>query len=449
MMRADTAATAAQAPAPDPSVAPQDLLQESLQESPRKLSATVLSAGAIGNILEWYDFGLYGLFAPVLAELFFPTTDRIAALMSVYAGFAIGFIMRPIGGAVLGHFGDRIGRSYVLICSVVMMGITTTAIGLLPTYRTLGFGAPVLLLVLRILQGFSVGGEFTGSVAYLVENAPSHRRGLAGSFANIGSTTGILLAAILATLTTSFADRAMLLSFGWRIPFLLGGAIAALGFFLRRRLAAESKGPARAALPLKQAFTEAPRTMLWTSLFTAGYGVVNYLTMVFLPTYANTFGGIAEARVLQINTAAQALALVIVPIAGWLNDYAIRRRTLLIFIFLAEFSVAWACFALAHGGGIAGLWIAQMTFGVLFALVMGTEPAMLSEQFKGAYRLSGYSLCFNIGIGIAGGTAPIIATGLIASTGNLFAPAFYLMLASAIAAGAAYMLADRSRLPLH
>jgi MHS family proline/betaine transporter-like MFS transporter len=304
---------------------------------------------------------------------------------------------------------------------------------------------------LRILQGFSVGGEFTGSVAYLVENAPAHRRGFAGSFANIGSTTGILLAAILVTLTTTFADRASLESFGWRIPFLLGGVIAAGGFILRTRLGTEHESAIRKPpdLPLKQAFTEAPRTMFWTVLFTSGYGVVNYLTMVFLPTYAHEFGGIGEAKVLQINTAAQALALVVVPLAGWLNDHLIRRRTLLVIVFLCECAVAVGCFALAHGGGIAGLWVAQMTFGLLFALVMGTEPAMLSEQFKSDYRLSGYSLCFNIGIGIAGGTSPIVATGLIAMTGNAFAPGWYLMLAAAVAAGAARMLADRSRAPLH
>ncbi len=387
----------------------------------------------------------------MLAELFFPAEDRIAALMSVYGGFAIGFVMRPIGGAVLGHFGDRIGRRFVLICSVVMMGLTTTAIGFLPTYQSIGVGAPILLLLLRVLQGFSVGGEFTSSVAYLVENAPQHRRGLAGSFANIGSTTGILLASGLAAATTTFADPAMLQNFGWRIPFLLGGVIATFGFLLRNRIAATDVPPsipkAKDSLPLKQAMTDAPRTMLWAIVFASGYGVVNYLTMVFLPTYASEFGSIGEAQALQINTAAQALALVIVPLAGWLTDHAIRRRTLLILVFLAESGLAWACFALAQGGGLAGFWVAQITFGTLFALIMGTEPAMLSEQFKSDYRLSGYALCFNIGIGIAGGTAPIIATGLIARTGNLFAPAFYLMLASAIAAGAAFMLADRSRVP--
>ncbi|MHB8884193.1 MAG: MFS transporter [Methylovirgula sp.] len=417
----------------------------------QRLSCGILSAGAVGNILEWYDFGLYGLFAPVLAELFFPAHDRTAALLGVYGGFAVGFMMRPIGGVVLGHFGDRLGRRFVLIWSIVMMGVTTAAIGLLPTYSEIGVGAPILLLLLRIVQGFSVGGEFTGSVAYLVESAPQHRRGLAGSVANIGSTAGMLLAAGIAAAAITFADPKHLQSWIWRIPFLFGGLIAMLGYILRNRL--QEPSPARKpsrpdSLPLKQAITDAPRTMFWAALFTSGYGIVDYLTMVFLPTYASEYGGTSESHALQINTVAQAVALAIVPLAGWMTDHAIRRRSMLIGVFLAECAVAWFCFKLAYGGGLGGFFVAQIGFGLLLALVMGTAPAMLAEQFKSDYRLSGYSLCFNIGIGIAGGTAPIVATALIAATGNDFAPALYLMLASAIAAGAAFMLVDGSRAPL-
>jgi len=412
------------------------------------LSGAVLSAGAIGNVLEWYDFGLYGLFAPVLAELFFPSHDRVAALIGVYGGFAVGFLMRPIGGAVLGHFGDRLGRRFVLVWSIVLMGLTTTAIGLLPTYSMFGIGAPILLLGLRIVQGFSVGGEFTGSVAYLVESAPQHRRGLAGSIANMGSTAGMLLAAGLAAAVITFADPVQLKSFGWRLPFLFGGVIAVLGYFLRNRLEEENAAPKGARsdrLPLKQALKDAPKIMLWATLFTSGYGVVNYLTMVFLPTYASEFGGMAESQALQFNTVAQALALLVVPLAGWLTDHAIRRRSLLIAVFLAECAASFLFFKLAHAGGLVGFAVAQIGFGALLALVMGTAPAMLAEQFKGEYRLSGYSVSFNIGIGIAGGTAPVIATGLIAATGHLLAPAAYLVFAAAVAAGAAFMLIDGSR----
>ena len=418
-----------------------------------QLSARVLGAGIGGNLLEWYDFGIYGLLAPVLAGVFFPAEDRIASLIAAYGLFAVGFAMRPIGGVVLGHLGDRLGRRFVLVYSVVLMGLATGAIAVLPSYEEIGVGAPILLLILRLVQGFSVGGEFTGSVSFLVETAPQHRRGFAGSFANFGSTAGVLLAAAVAAATVSLASEAQLESWAWRIPFLLGGVIAAAGYLLRRRLreTGYTPQPARAndPMPLKQAITLAPGAMICAVLFTSGYGIVNYLTMVFLPVYASEFGGITESHALQINTAAQAVALLVVPLAGWLTDHLLRRRTLLIAAFVAEAVLAWTFFMLAGSGGIAGFALAQVTFGALLALIMGAAPAMLVELFPSAYRMSGYSVSFNIGIGIAGGTAPLLATSLIDATGNLLAPAWFLMFGAALAAVAAFLMRDRSRDPLH
>ena len=417
-----------------------------------RLSVSVLGAGVGGNLLEWYDFGIYGLLAPVLAGVFFPAEDRIAALIGAYGLFAAGFAMRPIGGVVLGHLGDRLGRRFVLIYTVVLMGLATGAIAVLPSYEKIGVGAPLVLLILRLLQGFSVGGEFTGSVTYLVEAAPQHRRRFAGSLANVGSTAGMLLAAAVAAATVTLASPAQLQSWAWRFPFLLGGAIAACGYFLRRRLRETGYQPlpARAndPIPLKQAFTLAPGAMICAVLFTSGYGIVNYLTMVFLPVYASEFGTVAESRVLQINAAAQAVALLLVPFAGWVTDHFVRRRTLLIGVFIAETAVAWALFTLVGAGGVAGYALAQIVFGILLALIMGAEPAMLVELFPSTYRMSGYSVSFNIGIGIAGGTAPVVATTLIRATGDLLAPAWFLMLGAAIAASAAFLMKDRSRDPL-
>src|SRR5580700_9357215 len=191
----------------------------------RHLPLPSLLAGGVGNLLEWYDFGLYGLFAPILAPLFFPAHDRVASLIGAYSGFAIGFAARPLGGVVLGHVGDRVGRRAVMVCSIVLMGFATTAMALLPTYEAIGIGAPVLLLLIRVLQGFSVGGEFTGSVAYLVETAPTNRRGIAGSIANIGASAGMLLAAAVATATAMLATSAEVQNWAWRVPFLIGGII--------------------------------------------------------------------------------------------------------------------------------------------------------------------------------------------------------------------------------
>jgi MFS transporter, MHS family, proline/betaine transporter len=417
----------------------------------RHLPLPSLLAGGVGNLLEWYDFGLYGLFAPILAPLFFPAHDRIASLIGAYSGFAIGFAARPLGGVVLGHVGDRVGRRAVMVCSIVLMGLATTAMAVLPAYDAIGVGAPMLLLLIRVLQGFSVGGEYTGSVAYLVETAPSQRRGMAGSVANIGATAGMLLASAVVTATAMLAYSPDVQRWAWRIPFLIGGVIAVAGYFLRHRLRETGYVPkpsARRSLPLREAIAQAPGAMLLALLFTSGYGVANYLTMVFLPTYAAEFGGVRAEQALQANTAGQALALFVVPLAAWLTDRAIRRRTLLIAAFAAEFVIAWGSFALVGHGNVGGVWAAQLGFAFLLALIMAAEPATLAEQFRGEFRLSGYSVSFNLGIGLAGGTAPLVAVALIAATGNDMAPAWYLMLASAIAAAAAFLMVDRSRKPL-
>lgn len=408
-----------------------------------------LAAGGIGNLLEWYDFGLYGYFAPTLGRLFFPSHDTLASLIGAYAGFAVGFAMRPIGGAVLGHIGDRLGRRFVLLLSVTLMGAGTTAIAALPTYAVAGVAAPLMLLLVRLFQGFSVGGEYTGSVAYLIETAPTNRRGFAGSMANIGSTAGVLLAAGAAAATVTFASDAQLYSWAWRLPFVFGGVLAMGAVLLRRHLREAGAPPTRAPeAPLRRALNHDGRTMAIAVLFTAGYGAVNYLTMVFFPIYAGTVGGVSEAHALQATTLAQALALAVVPLAGIANDTVIRRRTLLILAFAAELAVAFVAFRLARGGNVASFAAAQIVFGALLALVMGTDPAMVSEQFPAEYRMSAYSVVFNLGLGIAGGTAPAVATALIEITGSTLAPAYYLMLAAAAAAVGAALMTDRSRSPL-
>ncbi|MGH9574647.1 MAG: MFS transporter [Candidatus Acidiferrales bacterium] len=407
-------------------------------------------AGAIGNLLEWYDFGLYGLLAPVLASQFFPGHDRLASLLGVYGGFAAGFAMRPLGAIVLGHLADRVGRRFVLALSVLLMGVSTVAVGLLPTYRTLGVWAPVLLIAVRLFQGFSVGGEFVDSVTYLVEAAPQNHRGLSGSVANFGSTAGMLLAAGVAAAVTTFADSATLTGWAWRTPFLLGGVIASAAYILRRHLPEPEYGPSEKAVakpeaPLRRAIREQPRIMIAALLFTSGYGIVDYLTMVLLPTYAHEFGGVAEHLALSISAVGQALALLVVPLSGWFSDRVWTRRAALIVAFAAEAVLSWEAFRLAGSQGAGGLWLSQLSFAFLLAVVMGVGPAMLAEQFPAGYRVSAHAVSFNIGIGIAGGTAPMIATALIKVTGNSMAPAAYLVFAAILALIGVLMLRDRSR----
>ncbi len=419
----------------------------------KKLSARSVAAGMIGNVLEWYDFGLYGYLASVIGDRFFPSDNPVASLLGAYGGFAIGFAVRPIGGAVFGHLGDRIGRQPVLILSVVMMGAATTLIGFLPTYEQVGIWAPILLLVVRVFQGFSVGGEFTGSVSYLVETAPGHRRGFAGSFANIGSTAGYLLAAGLASITVALASSHPELPWIWRVPFVGGGLLAIMAYWMRSRLKRTGYEPGPVdeeehELPLKQAFSQAPRQMILAMVFTWGYGVADYLTLVFLPVYANRFGAIGEASALAVNTASEAVAIVAIPLAGWLTDFAIRRRSMLMLAFALIFFSAIGLFQLSEGPGLGQFLAAQFAFAVFLGMIMGTAPAMLAELFPSHFRLSGYSLAFNIGLGIGGGTAPLIATALIGATGYHLAASAYLMVGAALSLGALYLMKDRSRQPL-
>lgn len=421
---------------------------------PENLSVESLSAGMIGNVLEWYDFGLYGYMAPVIGAQFFPSENPIASLIGAYGGFAIGFAVRPIGGAVLGHLGDRIGRQSVLIISVVLMGLATTAVAFLPTYAQIGIWAPILLLLTRLFQGFSVGGEFTGSVSYLIETAPRKRRGFAGSLANVGSTGGYLLAAGLAALVVNFSGNHPQYDWLWRVPFLGGGIIAVLAYWVRSRLTETGYEPAQpdegetAALPLVQAITRSPRVMFLVVLFTWGYGVADYLTLVFLPTFASKFGAISNGDALTVNTFANALAIVVIPVAGWLTDRIIRRRSMLMLAFGLIMVSALGFFGMALSSELGNYVIAQFGFAVFLGMIMGTAPAMLAEAFPSEYRLSGYSLAFNIGLGFGGGTAPLIATLLIGATGNSLASAGYLVVGALMSVVALYLLKDRSREPL-
>jgi MHS family proline/betaine transporter-like MFS transporter len=433
-----------------------------------KPTTRVLLAAGIGNIVEWYDFGLYGLLAPVLASVFFPSHDRIAALIGVYGGFAVGFAMRPIGAIVLGRVGDWRGRQFVLVLSVAIMGISTVAVGLLPSYDEIGIWAPILLIVIRLFQGFSVGGEFVGSVTYLVETAPAGRRGIAGSIANIGATIGMLLAAgaglLAETYTAGFTHL-------WRVAFLFGGVLAMSGYLLRRHLPPEqgtaedvvvreelaareqnSREQAPGALenmvarwPALRAFRKMPRTMIIAMTFTCGYGITNYLTMVFLPTFGREFANIRQDVALRINTVGQALALVIVPLAGWISDGWIRRRTLIAAAFLFQGVLAWESFVRVLKTGVGGLWLAQLVSAALLAVVMGTAPAMLAEQFPRGYRVSAHALVLNVGIGIAGGTAPMVAVAMIRASENRMAPAAYLLAACLVSGVSILLLQDHSR----
>jgi MHS family proline/betaine transporter-like MFS transporter len=415
-------------------------------------SATTVIGGTVGNVMEWYDFALYGFFAPTLARLFFPSDDPIASLIATFGVFAAGFAMRPIGGVVFGYVGDRLGRATVLRVSIVLMGVSTALLGLLPTFDRIGVWAAVLLVAIRLLQGLSVGGEFSGSVTYLVETSPLHRRGLAGSWANFGSLIGTLAGSGLAALASSLLTPDALESWGWRVPFLVGGFFSALAYLYVRRLGTtphmeHHESQHREDSPLREALTRNRRETILAIIFAAGYGIVFYIPMVYLPTYVSEVGSIANGTALQVNSLGIALAMPFIPLSGWLSDHILRRRSLLLIAFGAIAAAGWVLVPLA-ARGVGGLIAGQLVLCLLLTIPLGAVPALLVELFPVNDRLTGYSLAYNIGLGIAGGTAPMIATWLISFTGVDTAPGMYLAAAALVSVAALWLMKDRSREPL-
>jgi len=414
---------------------------------------TALMAGFIGNVVEWYDFALYGYMAGIIAMLFFPEQNKTAGLIATYGIFAAGFLMRPFGSAVFGWLGDTIGRIRTMMLSVVMMVLPTIALGLLPTFDTIGIWSPVLLVLIRLIQGLSVGGEFSSSVTYLVETAEDGRRGFAGSWANTGSMVGMLFGAGAAATTTGLLSIDDVNSWGWRIPFLFGGVIGGIAILLRRNLPQsphfkQHHNNRPKTSPLMQAFTTNRLEMIQAILFASAYGVLFYIPLVYVPEWLHDHTNMARHTALLINTGGSALLLLLIPLSGWIGDRLIRRTH---FIAIAMFCFAILAFPLYTWllkDGIWGAIIVQVIMMFILAVPLGSAPAMFVELFPPADRLSGYSVSYNLGLGVIGGATPMFATWLIQVSSFAIAPAGMLLVASLLAFAVMLWMKDRSREPL-
>jgi len=282
-------------------------------------------AGVIGNVVEWYDFALYGYLAVIIGKLFFPSEDPTTSLLASYGAFAAGFVMRPLGAAFFGWLGDTIGRGRTMLISVAMMAFPTIFLGLLPDYETIGLAAPVLLVVARMVQGLSVGGEFSSSVTYMVETAPDDQRGRAGSWANVGSMSGMLLGSAAAALVTSLFPTEILESWGWRLPFLFGGVLGLSAILLRRNLPESPHFQAHEAgtpsvSPFRQVWKQNRKEMAQAFLFAAGYGMMFYLILVYLPGWLSRYSGLGEACALQINSVLTLSTIPFMVFFAWVGD---------------------------------------------------------------------------------------------------------------------------------
>ncbi len=397
----------------------------------------VAVASFIGTGVEWYDYFLYGTAAAlVFNKLFFPSLEPLAGTLAAFATYAVGFAARPLGGAVFGHYGDRIGRKRMLVVTLLMMGSATFLIGCLPTYSTIGVWAPILLVVLRFLQGFAVGGEWGGAVLLAVEHAPEGRRGLFGGWPQLGSPAGLILSTVAFSIVASLPDDAFL-SWGWRLPFLFSIVLVVVGLIIRLQVVDSpvferlKEAEARSRVPLLEVIREHPRTVLLALLaITAGIGGF-YIYTTFLLAYATEQVGISSATILHAVTFAAVVELVtIVPFAA-LSDRVGRRA-------VAGFGALWVAimsfplFALVNTGKPALIWLG---LGVLIlggSAHYGVIASFTAELFATRVRYSGISLSYQLCGALTGGTAPLIATALLGASGGAYWPvAAYLRAAGA------------------
>lgn len=391
----------------------------------------LLIAGIVGNLLEWFDFAIYGFFAVTIGKLFFPAQDPVAQVISAFGIFAIGFLMRPIGGVLLGYIGDKHGRHTAMLISVAAMAIPTFLVGVLPTYATLGIAAPIILLILRMIQGLSVGGEYTTSVVYMVENSPPSRRGFVGSFAVSGAVLGILMGssfgALLATLLT--ADQ--LQSWGWRVPFWCGLVLGLSGLWLRRGDDSIAPHTPSTVNPLKTAWHDHRQVMLQVSGLSMVTAVVFYLVFVYVVSWLEMVDGIAPATALRINSESMVLLIAVMLASGWLSD-RIGARPILMTSTVLIVVLAWPLFWLMHSTNDWSILAGQFGYALLIGAYLGAQPAYMVKVIPAAVRCTAAGLSYNITLGVAGGLSPMVATWLVHRTSDDLSPAFLIAVAALV-----------------
>ena len=391
----------------------------------------VIAASLIGTSLEWYDFFLYGSAAAlVFGKLFFPTFAPLTGTLLAFVTYAVGFVARPLGGIVFGHFGDRTGRKTVLVVTLLLMGIATALIGLLPTYASIGAAAPALLAALRFVQGIGLGGEWGGAVLMSIEHAPAARRGFAASWPQVGVPAGNLLAAAVLWLMSSTLSDSSFLAWGWRVPFLLSGVLVLVGLWIRLSLAESplfaevAEAGARVRLPLLEVLRRHPRGLLVAMGARIGTDVAFYTFVVYVLTYLTGTVKVSRGVGLAAVLIGSALQLGLIPLFGALSDRYGRRPVYLAGTVAAGLWV-FAFFPLLDTGSRPVIVLAVAVALLAHAAMYGPQAALIAELFATELRYSGASMGYQVAGILGGALAPIIAIKLVAATHTALSVSWY------------------------
>ncbi|WP_166462592.1 MFS transporter [Amycolatopsis acidicola] len=422
-----------------------------------------VGAAAVGNITEWYDFGVYGYLATTITKVFFSGLPPAMGTIATFGVFAVSFLIRPFGSLFFGPLGDRIGRKKVLSLTVIMMAAGTFVIGVVPSYAQIGVAAPLLVLLARLLQGVSTGGEYGNAMTFIAEYAPDKRRGFLGSWLEFGTLTGYAFGATIATVLSAVLTTDQLVSWGWRLPFLLALPLGAVGLYLRLRL---EETPAFAHMVEKQKLEQQPKKSEFKSVFVdywpvmlvcAGlvlaWNVTNYMLTSYLPTYltetlpehGHTGTGETASEVLQIVTLV--VLMVVITFLGRLSDKIGRRKVVLAGC-LALIVLSFPSVLLLRVGGDAPTLIGLLIMGLTLICFSAVLPSTLPAMFPTFIRAGGLSIAFNISVSLFGGTTSTVMSALVTATGDLNWPAYYLIAAGVIGAISIMLTRETANKPL-
>ena len=391
-----------------------------------------VAAAVLGNALEWYDFVVFGMLSVIIADLFFPGDDQYIRLLKTTATFGVGFVMRPIGGVVMGIYADKMGRKAAMQIIIALMTVSLLTIAFTPTYSTIGYAAPAVIVFARLLQGFATGGQYAIATSFLVEVAPPGRRGLYGSMTQIGQALAALGGACAGMFLSVMLTPEQTAAWGWRLPFAIGLLIAPVGVYIARHLEEsdaflDHQKSAAKRLPLLTMLHENLRGVTVTFGLVICGTITYYVILIYMPTFAQAELHFSAKDAFKVQVTALVTLSVLTPVAGWLADrYGVRP--LLLLGSAAMLVALLPLFQRVHGEpSIANLMLLQVTICVLFAFYFGPVATAVAEQFPPGVRSTGLSLAYNLAVMLFGGFAQFIVTWLIGTTGDPFAAAYYVM----------------------